>query len=66
MNDNLDFIRGRIRVNLVATVYGKDEADKIALETDPLIEKALGSLPQARDLLAKAKRYMASKAQTQR
>jgi carboxyl-terminal processing protease len=63
VKDNLDFIQTRIRAELVASIYGGDEADKISWEKDPLVQKALESLPQAKELLAKAKRYMASKAQ---
>jgi carboxyl-terminal processing protease len=62
-NDNLDFIRVHIRFELVASIYGKDEADKLSGESDPLVQKALDSLPQARQLLANAKRYIASKGQ---
>lgn len=63
IKDNLDFIQSRIRGKLVASIYGADEADKISWEKDPLVQKALESLPQAKELLAKAKRYMASKSQ---
>jgi hypothetical protein len=33
------------------------------MEIDPLVEKAIESMPQASELLAKAKRYIASKSQ---
>jgi carboxyl-terminal processing protease len=61
--DNLDFIRTRIRTPLVEFIYGQTEASEIALENDPLVEKAVEDMPQASELLAKAKRYIASKAQ---
>lgn len=63
IKDNLDFIQSHIRHELIASIYGRDEADKIDWEKDPLVQKALESLPQAKELLAKAKRYMASKSQ---
>ena len=61
--ENLDFIRTRIRPPLVEFIYGKTEASEIALENDPLVEKAVEDMPQASELLAKAKRYIASKGQ---
>jgi len=61
--DNLDFIRTRIRLPLVEFIYGTTEASEINVESDPLVEKAVEDMPQASELLAKAKRYIASKAQ---
>ncbi len=63
LKDNLDFIKTRIRAQLVAAIFGENEADRIALENDFLIEKALDNMPQAKLLLAKAKKYVASKNQ---
>lgn len=59
--DNLDFIKVRIRTELVGMIYGEDEAHRIGIENDPLVQKGLDNLPQAKELLARAKRYMASK-----
>jgi carboxyl-terminal processing protease len=59
--DNLDFIKNRIRLQLVTVIYGEAEAGRISVENDYLVQKALEELPQARELLAKAKKYMASK-----
>lgn len=59
--ENLDYITTRIRQQLVAAIYGENEADKIAVENDFLVQKALESLPQAKELVANAKKYMASK-----
>ena len=61
LRDNLDFVKNRIRVQLMASIYGEDEANKIGIENDFLVQKALENLPQARDLVAKAKKYVASK-----
>ena len=62
-NSNLDFIRTRIRLPLVEFIYGTTEASEINVENDPLVEKAVQDMPQASELLAKAKRYVASKSQ---
>jgi carboxyl-terminal processing protease len=63
LKDNLDFIRTHIRFPLVAFIFGETEANRIGIEIDPLVEKAVESMPQASELLAKAKRYIASKSQ---
>jgi len=43
-------------------VYGDDEARQMeyGVEQDPLVRKALDSLPKAQDLLAHVKKYIAS------
>jgi carboxyl-terminal processing protease len=58
---NLDFVKNRIRIQLVAAIYGENEADSISIANDPAVQKALDSMPQAKDLMAKAKRYVAEK-----
>jgi len=63
LKDNLEFIRTRIRLPLIEFIYGQTESSEIALENDPLVQKAVEAMPQASELLAKAKRYIASKAQ---
>jgi carboxyl-terminal processing protease len=63
LKDNSDFIRTRIRFSLVTSIFGETEANRISIENDPLVEKAIESMPQASALLAKAKRYIASKSQ---
>jgi carboxyl-terminal processing protease len=60
LKDNEDFIKTRIRLQLVASIYGEPEADRLSVESDPLVLRALDNLPQARELLAKAKKYIAS------
>ncbi len=59
--ENLDFIKSRIRIQLVGSIFGENEADRISITADPLVLKALDSMPQAKELVAKAKRYIASK-----
>jgi carboxyl-terminal processing protease len=63
LKDSSDFIRARIRLQLVDFIFGETEASRIDIEKDPLVQKALDSMPQASELLAKAKRYIASKTQ---
>ncbi len=59
--DNLEFIKNHIRLQLIGVIYGETEAQRISIENDPLVHKAIDSLPQAAQLLANAKRYVASR-----
>ena len=61
MAANLDFVKNRIRIQLVGAIFGETEADRISISSDPLVLKSLESMPQAKELMAKAKRYVASK-----
>jgi len=63
MTANLDFVKNRIRIQLVGSIFGENEADRISIANDPLVQKSLDSMPQAKELMAKAKRYIASKTQ---
>lgn len=63
IQQNLDFIKNRIRVQLVTAIYGQTEGDKLSVESDPLVLKALDSLDNAKQLMAKAKKYMAIRRQ---
>lgn len=60
---NLDYLKTHIQEQLVGMIYGQDEADRINIEGDPLVQKAINSLTQAAELLANAKKYMASRGQ---
>jgi carboxyl-terminal processing protease len=66
IEENLEFIKNHIRLQLIGVIYGENEAQRISIESDPLVHKAIESLPQAAQLLANAKRYMASKGATDR
>lgn len=59
--DNLDFIKLRLKEDVVGAVYGEQEAERLRAENDPLVEKAIQSLPEAAQLVENAKRYMASR-----
>ena len=46
-------------------VYGKNEADRLRYESDPLVQRALSSFDEAQQLMANAKKYVAEKGQKQ-
>ena len=60
---NLEYVKNHIRIQLVRSIFGENEAQKIEATNDPVILKGLADMPQARELVANAKRYVASKAQ---
>ncbi len=61
LSDNADWLKQRIRYQLVEMIYGDDEALRIERENDPLVAKAIESLPQAAALLQRSKQYVASR-----
>jgi len=63
LHADLPFIKNQLEVQLMGLMFGETEADKIRLSDDPLVLKALDDMPQAKELMAKAKRYVASKVQ---
>ncbi|MGH9770172.1 MAG: S41 family peptidase [Candidatus Acidiferrales bacterium] len=58
---NEPFIEEQIRIQLLRTVYGADAASHVAVENDPLVQRATASLTQAKELMVRAQRYMASR-----
>jgi carboxyl-terminal processing protease len=60
---NLDYIKTHIQEQLVGMIYGQPDADRLSVEGDPLVQKAVSSMGQAAELLANAKKYMASRGQ---
>ena len=60
LKNEQDFIKKHLRSELLSMIYGSEEAKKVGVENDPLVEKALQSFSQAEDLMAKAKRYVAA------
>lgn len=63
LNDNTDWLKQRIKDQLVGMIYGEDEMLRVERQNDPLVAKAVESLPQAAALLAHAKQYIASQDQ---
>ncbi len=61
IKNNSDFIKKHIRAQLIGVIYGQDEESKISTENDYLVQKALDHLGQAKELMASAKKFIASK-----
>jgi carboxyl-terminal processing protease len=58
---NHDWIRSQLRREVFAYAFSVDDANRIAIETDPQVGKAVESLPKAKALLDTAKRLLAQR-----
>jgi carboxyl-terminal processing protease len=57
--DNRDFLRMRIRHEVVYNKLGVSEAERVLLDADPQVLKAIELIPEARDLASRARRQVA-------
>src|SRR5258706_6855443 len=55
---NNDWIKRFLRKEMYITAFSADEARRITVETDPMVAKAVDSLPKAKALLETAKRVI--------
>jgi len=55
---NNDWIKRFLRKEMYITAFSADEARRITVETDPMVEKAIDSMPKAKTLLETAKRVI--------
>jgi len=61
--ENVDWLRRQLRREMYITAFGADDSRRLAIETDPLVLKAIQSLPKAKALLEKANRIIAQRNQ---
>ena len=66
LRDNVDFIKREIQYEYVLGRTGTQEAQRVRLETDPQVTKALEVLPQAKALFQNARKSVASKQNLER
>ncbi|MGH9657985.1 MAG: S41 family peptidase, partial [Bryobacteraceae bacterium] len=59
-----DWMKRLVRREMYVTAFSFDEAIRVTVETDPIIEKALEALPKAKALLDSAKRTIAQRTGT--
>jgi carboxyl-terminal processing protease len=55
-NANLDFIRSRIRIEVITAAFGAEAGDQVALYDDPQFRVALEKVEEARQLAENARR----------
>ncbi len=56
--ESLDWIKRFLKREMYVTAFSVDEGRRLAIETDPVVEKAIESLPKAKALLDTAKRLV--------
>ena len=53
-----DWIKRNLGTDMILTAFGSDESDKFNKLTDPIVLKAIDSMPKAQALLDGAKKMM--------
>jgi carboxyl-terminal processing protease len=61
IQENRDYLTLRVKQDLIGAVYGRGEGDRIGTNSDPWVQKAVNSLPQAAELEKKVQRIMAQR-----
>ena len=56
--ENNDWMKRFLRKEMYITAFSADEANRIKVETDPMVEKAVDAMPKAKALLESAKRVI--------
>jgi len=59
--ENHDWLRTQLRREVYAYAFSVDDANRIAIETDPEVARAVESLPKAKALLDSAKKLLAQR-----
>ena len=54
--ENRDWLKREIRRELFITAFNQEEARKLTMETDPVVQKAIEAMPKAKALLETAKK----------
>jgi hypothetical protein len=57
-SENLEWTRQSLQREMYLTAFGVEEARKLAIETDPMVLKAVEALPKAKSLLENAKKLI--------
>src|SRR5271170_5337126 len=62
MSENLDWVKRKIRQEVLVSNFGMQEGFKVQLEADPQVQKAVEAIPQARALYQNARKIVAQRA----
>jgi carboxyl-terminal processing protease len=62
MSENLDWVKRKIRQELLVSNFGMQEGFKVQLEADPQVQKAVEAIPQARALYQNVRKIVAQRA----
>jgi len=64
-NDNLPWIKNQVKREMYITAFSIDESLKVAAEIDPMVMKAIESLPKAKALVDTAKKLIVQRMKNQ-
>jgi carboxyl-terminal processing protease len=64
--ENLDWTKQQLQHEMYITAFGSEESRKLGVETDPLVLKAIESMPKARALQDTARKVVAQRIQQQK
>ncbi|MEO8028152.1 MAG: S41 family peptidase, partial [Bryobacteraceae bacterium] len=56
--ENLPWIKNQVKREMYITAFSIDESLKVAVEIDPMVQKAIDSLPKAKALVDSAKKLL--------
>ncbi|HYO79766.1 MAG TPA: S41 family peptidase [Bryobacteraceae bacterium] len=62
---NLTWVKEQLRREMYITAFGVEESRKLAVDTDPLVLRAIESIPKARALQENAKKVVAQRSEEQ-
>jgi len=62
MSENLDWVKRKVRQEVLVSNFGMQEGFKVQLEADPQVQKAVEAIPQARALYQNARKIVAQRA----
>ena len=57
-SENSDWMKRSLRKEMYVTAFGADEARRVSVESDPMVQRAVESLPRASALLESARRVI--------
>jgi hypothetical protein len=61
--DNRVWIQQQLKREMYATAFSYEDSQKVAIETDPMVLKAIDAMPDARALLDKSKKLIVERIQ---
>jgi hypothetical protein len=62
-NDNHIWIQQQLKREMYATAFSYEDSQKVAIETDPEVLKAIDAMPDAHALLDKSKKLIVERIQ---
>jgi carboxyl-terminal processing protease len=62
---NRDWVRRELKREMYITAFSTDESQRVAIEQDPMVQKAIESLPKAKELMNNAKNMLVKRMRAQ-